>query len=81
MKDVVNANTEFRFGKPYSVLYDSWFKEHIDDVNKAFGRDMSKCVMEVYDSPDDVEKEFKEDFYVGSDIFKPVLDKWVGVIA
>lgn len=60
---------------------DDWISSHIELINKVFHRDLSKNILIVYDSPDQVEDELKEFFNVErTEYFRKVLDKWVGIL-
>jgi len=77
----VNISEENIFVQDAPVIFlDEWAKEHINEINVAFGEDMSKRCLLIYDSPEDVEDELKEFFHSDSKWFKSVLGKWVGVL-
>lgn len=60
---------------------DDWISSHIELINKVFQRDLSKNILVVYDSPDQVEDELKEFFNTErTEYFRKVLDKWVGIL-
>lgn len=57
-----------------------WIKEHIEEINAAFGEKMNERMLIVYDYPEQVEEELREYLNLGTRWFKPVLDKYIGVI-
>lgn len=58
----------------------SWEQQHMEDINAAFGKDMSGYVLAIYDTLEEIEDDF-EDYAHDTDCCRKVLDKWVFVMA
>jgi len=68
----INSKTE--------SINSNWVSEHIEEICFAFGKDVADKIILDYDSPNDVEDCLKEYFHPTSQFFKPVLNKWVGIL-
>lgn len=68
-KDILHLSDSLRLSP------DEWIVNHMADINKAFGKDMSGFIMTVYDSFEEGVKEFDNELF--QKYSHQVLDKWV----
>lgn len=60
---------------------DKWIIEHMEEINKVFGRNMNDYFLVMYNSLNEVENDFDDLFQPNDNYLKQVLDKWIVVLA
>lgn len=77
--NVITKDQVVKINNKYRPDPDPWELEHIDEISKVFGKDMSNFIMIIYDSLEEVDKDFDE--YAHDERFcRKVLDKWVFLV-
>ena len=66
--------------KQYKPTPNEWVIRHLDEINKAFEKDMSEYVLLVYNTFNDVVKDFG-DYAHMTEFCRPVKDKWIFIAA
>lgn len=87
---VINENGQFRqnnIKEENIVIFenkrpplDKWIIENMEEINKVFGKNMNDYFLVMYNSLNEVEKDFDDLFEPNDNYLKKVLNKWIVVL-